>query len=314
MSNQPMSRRTDLYHPDDLVRPSVGEFRNVEDIKNFYNRSGAVSLPPGIPRVPTVKSCYKVYAAKKQDLNMVDIIKACAQESKITYNWRYQKRGTCVGQAASTAAEIVMAVAWLVFDKKFPGRAAVATNYAGSRVEVGGQPGSWDGSNGSWVAEFVSRWGVALLSELGLGDEELDADERLAVQWTASRSGVPDKFEKIARDRPIVNTPLVTEEDELIACMESGNPIVDCSNLIPIDRDTDSTVPVQRSGGHATVFGGIRWVKDTCDILYINSWSEQWGRGGCVWITLKDAMRILAQGDSYAFIGIQGLAPEVPLL
>ena len=241
-------------------------------------------------------------------------IEACAEESKVKYNWRYQKRGTCVGQAASTAAEIVMAVAWLVFDKKFPGRAAVATSYAGSRVEVAGQPGNWDGSNGSWVAEFVTKWGVALLSELGLQEDELDADERLAVQWAASRSGVPDKFEKIARERPIVNAPLVTESDELIACMESGNPVVDCSNLIPVDRDTDNTVPVQRSGGHATVFGGIRWRKDVCDILYINSWSESWGRNGCVWITLNDAMRILSQGDSYAFIGVQGLAPEIPLL
>ena len=201
MSNQPVLRRTDLYRPEDLVRPSVGEFRSVDDIKNFYNRLGAVSLPPGIPRVPTVRSSYKVYAAKKQDLNMVDIIEACAEESKVKYNWRYQKRGTCVGQAASTAAEIVMAVAWLVFDKKFPGRAAVATSYAGSRVEVAGQPGNWDGSNGSWVAEFVTKWGVALLSELGLQEDELDADERLAVQWAASRSGVPDKFEKIARER-----------------------------------------------------------------------------------------------------------------
>jgi hypothetical protein len=212
---------------------------------------------------------------------------------------------------------MVMAVAWLVFDKLIPGRAAVATGYAGSRVEVASQPGGWDGSNGNWIAEFMTKWGVAVLPEIGLGEQELDADERLAVQWASSRAGVPEKFELIAKERPIVRAPQVTTAEELIACLESGNPVIHGSNLIPRDRDTpNTTVSIARSGGHLTVFGAIRWPSGGGDphILYVNSWSDSWGTDGCVWITLQDAVRILNQDDAFAFIGIQGLNPVLPLL
>lgn len=309
-----MERRTDLYNQGDLTRPCVGEFRGIEDIKKFYERGGAL-LPPGTPHSPTVSQCYKLRAPLKQDVDLVEILKAAYAERGVKLKWRYQKRGTCVGQGAATAADMVMAVAWLVFDKKIPGRAAVCTGYAGSRVEVAGQPGGWDGSNGNWIAEFMTKWGVAVLPEIGLDEDELDADERLAVQWAASRAGVPEKFELIAKERPIIRAPQVTSAEELIAAIESGNPVIHGSNLIPRDRDTpNSTVPVARSGGHLTVFGAIRWVGGEPQILYVNSWSDSWGTGGCVWITMADAVRILNQDDAFAFVGIQGLAPAIPLL
>lgn len=309
-----MGRRTDLYQEKDLTRPCVGEFQGLDDIKRFYERGGAI-MAPGTPHSPTVSQCYRLFTAKKQDVDLVEILKAAYDDRKVVLKWRYQKRGTCVGQGAATAADMVMAVAWLVFDKKIPGRAAVATGYAGSRVEVAGQPGGWDGSNGNWIAEFMTKWGVAVLPEIGLGEQELDADERLAVQWAASRAGVPEKFELIAKERPIVRAPQVKTAEELIACLESGNPVIHGSNLIPKDRDTpNTTVPVARSGGHLTVFGAIRWVNGEPQIKYVNSWSEGWGTGGCVWITLGDAVRILNQDDAFAFVGIQGLAPAIPLL
>jgi hypothetical protein len=208
---------------------------------------------------------------------------------------------------------MVMSVAWLIFNKIYAGRAAVATAYAGSRVEVAKRPGRWDGSNGAWVAKFLTDWGVATLEELGLENDELVEDERLALQWCASRSGVPEKFENIARERPIRNAPMVVDQDELIACLESGNPVLDASNLIPDNRDTDDVVPVRRRGGHLTVFGGIRWRNGEPEILYVNSWSRNWGRNGCVWISMRSALSILSQRDSFALIGIQGLDPSLPL-
>lgn len=301
-----MPRKWNLYKPSDLEK-RIGEFKDLDDVKRHYQLIGGLHGTP-TPRL-SLSQAYKIEEPRHQDTNMIEILDACLEEHKVPNKWRYQKRGTCVGQSAATAADIAMAVAWLVFGKKYPGRAAVATSYAGSRVEVAGQPGSWDGSNGSWVAEFVTRWGVTTLEELGLENDELDADERLAVSWTASRSGIPEKFEEISKQKPIANAPLVTTEQELIALMESGNPVVDCSNLIPVDNDTDDVVPVRKSGGHATVFGGIRWRGPKPDILYVNSWSKNWGRNGCVWISIRDALRILAQGDSYGFVGIHGLAP-----
>ena len=53
--------------------------------------------------------------------------------------------------------------------------------------------------------------------------------------------------------------------------MESANPVVHGSNLIPYDRNTNEAVPVRRAGGHLTVFGGIRWRNGVPEILYVNS-------------------------------------------
>jgi len=301
-------RRLDLYHPGDLLRRLVGEFKNRQDIEAYYaNFSGTVQATPK-PQ-PTVSQAYSLYTPKKQDVDFVEILDACLQEHKIPFKWKYQKRGTCVGQTGSMCGDFVMAVAWLVLNKVFPSRTAVATCYTGSRVEVGGQPGSWDGSNGSWMAEFLTEWGIATLKELGLDDTELDEDERLAVQWTARRAGIPDKFELIAKERPIVKAPQVTTIEELVACMESGNPVMECSNLYGYDRDTNDVVPIySQRGGHAQTLGGIRWRSEP-EFKLVNSWSEQWGKNGCVWISARSAQQMLNQGDSYAFIGVQGLEP-----
>lgn len=305
-----MQRRLDLYDPVDLTRKLVDEFVDVKAIKRYYDQvSGLIPAPK--KSVPTVKQAYSLYTPKKQDVDLVEILGACLDEHKMPFKWKYQKRGTCVGQAGSMCADMVMAVAWLVLDKVFPGRCAVATCYTGSRVEVAGRPGSWDGSNGSWMSEFLTEWGIATLQELGLDNSELDEDERLAVRWTATRAGIPDKFELISKERPIVKSPQVTDVDEAIACLESGNPIIECSNLYGQDRNTEDTVSIySQRGGHAQTIGGIRWPRSgDPEFKLVNSWSDSWGYNGWVWISAASLQKMLNQDDSYAFVGVQGLEP-----
>jgi len=303
-------RRLDLYDPADLIRKLIGEFTDLKAIKKYYDQVSGL-VPCAKKSVPTVKQAYSLYTPKRQDVDLVEILGACLDEHKLPFKWRYQKRGTCVGQAGAMCSDLVMAVAWLVLDKVYPGRTAVATCYTGSRVEVAGQVGSWDGSNGSWMSEFLVEWGIATLKELGLGEEELDEDERLAVRWTATRAGIPDKFELIAKERPIVKSPQVTDVEEAIACLESGNPIIECSNLYGQDQDTDNVVGIySQRGGHAQTLAGIRWPKSgDPEFKLTNSWSDTWGRKGSVWISAASAQKMLNQDDSYAFVGVQGLEP-----
>ena len=77
-------------------------------------------------------------------------------------NWRpqYQKRGTCVGQGAKLGADTLEAVFCKVEKADWVGRASVAGMYAGSRDEIAGQPGRWDGPNRSWVAKYVMQYGT----------------------------------------------------------------------------------------------------------------------------------------------------------
>jgi len=310
-----MQRRLDLYSLRELQTPCVGESHR-SYIDWLYNHGGGALAPKQASEYSS-KSLSEILplpmTGKQFDVNLVEIMEAALEEHNLSTQWRNQFRGTCVGQGAATGCDMVMAVRWLVDFYRVPGRAAVATAYAGSRVEIAGKPGRWDGSNGEWVAAFLSHYGVAVLSELGLESDELVEDERLALSWCASRHGVPEKFEKIAMERPIMSAPLVVTAEELIACLNAGNPVLDASNLIPANRNTDSVVPLTGRGGHLTVFGGIRWVNGEPEILYVNSWGRNWGRNGCVWITMRDALRILAQRDSYGLIGVQGLDPSLPL-
>ena len=304
-------RRLDLYTPSDLEERLVAEFANLNAVKDYYAKMSGLAPITKKSVAPSVKQAYNLYTPKKQDVDLVEILNVCLTEHKIPFKWRYQKRGTCVGQAGAMCSDLVMAVAWLVLEKVFPSRTAVATCYTGSRVEVARQPGSWDGSNGSWMSEFLTQWGIATLKELGLDEEELDEDERLAVRWTSMRAGIPDKFELISKERPIVNSPQVKDIEEAIACLESGNPIIECSNLYGTDQDTDNVVRVySQRGGHAQTLAGIRWPRSgDPEFKLTNSWSDGWGRNGSVWISAKDAQRMLDQDDSYSFVGVQGLEP-----
>lgn len=244
------------------------------------------------------------------------------------YKSQYQRRGTCVGQSHKTGADITLAVARYVCGMKFPGRCAVATVYAGSRVEIGRSPGRWDGSNGSWAAEWYTQYGVVLLSELNLPEDSLGEDENLATSWAASREGVPQKFEEAAHRRPITNAPLVTTPEEVRAALRGLNFVNICSSLIPGGRrNSDGVSRMGRQGGHSTGIVGCRrlrggeWV-----YAYMQSWGP-WASGPYGWskfdpqeefshcivdITEGDLSAVLRSRDCYALIGPQGLEPVDP--
>lgn len=249
------------------------------------------------------------------------LLHAIRQNHAATWKPQFQNRGTCVGQAGKLAADSCLAVNHLVFGRVWPGPACVAGMYAGSRVDVAGRPGRWDGSNGSWLAKWAtSRGGVLLMSDINLPWQTLAADERLAVAWTASRAGVPTAREEEAKDNPITRAPLVTTFEEAAAAIENLGVVVNCSNLIPSGRrDRHGFSPVRRSGGHATVFWAVRRNPD--GLLYENSWSGEWASAnwewrfpddqppGAVWVDRNDSDAILRQRDSYAFFGVGGFAP-----
>lgn len=238
---------------------------------------------------------------------------------KAGIRWRpqYQKRGTCVGQGYKLGGDTVLAKHAVLFGKKFPGRCAVAGTYPGGRVDVAGQPGSWDGSNGSWTIEWVLKWGLLLLNGVGLTEDSRDEDERLALRWCASRQGVPAAEETLAKKRPIRYGPRVRQARECAKILQAGNPVVECSNLIASGRrDRNGFSPVSRSGGHCQLVWAVRF--NPMGFLIQNSWSEDWGSGpkwpddqpdGSVWVDEGEMQAILNQGDTYAMIDAGGLEP-----
>lgn len=240
--------------------------------------------------------------------------------------WRcqFQKRGTCVGQGAKQIGDGLLALDYVLHGRPFPGRCAVAGMYPGSRVDVAGRPGTWDGSTGSWVTKWATeRGGLLLLKHIGLPEDSLDEDERLAVKWCASREGVPTDLEDDARERVVAVGTLCRSTEELTAGLNAGGLLLQCSNLIASGRrDSRGYSPVRRSGGHCQVTDSCRGIqgRDSEGFWQQNSWDASWGSGGRyqdddppggVWIDRDGLQAQLNQRDSYLWFGVNGpLAPD----
>jgi hypothetical protein len=247
---------------------------------------------------------------------------------------QYQEWGTCVGQSHAFLSTITVGVSSLLSGLRFPGRIAVAPIYAGSRVEIGKNPGTWEGSVGSWAAQWLTKYGCVTYRELGHDDNPKDdkawlktmkADETQAMKWTASRDGVPPATEQTSRLMPIQHAPLVQTVDEVKAALTNLTPVNICCLVHP-SQSLDSkgvSTSVRRGGGHSTgiigqYFDGSQWWFD-----HVNSWWYYYKGGFCRPGNKRDAQfkgavnrineqtlqAMLQERDSYALVGVQGLEP-----
>lgn len=253
------------------------------------------------------------------------------------FRWwpQYQENGTCVGQSHAAISTVVMGISSLLSGLKFPGRVAVAPIYAGSRVDIGKNPGRWEGSTGSWAAQWLTSFGPVTYRELGHNDnpasdkewlETMRKDEQQAMAWTASKEGVPKATESTAKLRPILHAPLVQTVDEVKAALTNLTPINLCGQLHPSQACDDRGVSknVSRGGGHSTAIvgqycdGAGKWWFD-----FLNSWWFYYKGGYCrtenkldmqfkgtVTRISEQSLRLwLQERDSYALVGVQGLEP-----
>lgn len=241
------------------------------------------------------------------------------------YQWRpqFQQHGTCVGQGWKLGADTLLAIQYMIGRRdgartQFPGRASVASLYAGGRVESAGQPGRWDGSNGDWTADFVKNFGVGLLVDLSLPEDARDEDEQLAVQWAADRNGIPQKFEDMCKSRPCKSTVVVRSFDEAAIAIQNLCPVPNCSDLIPSGPlDKDGFFTQMDRGGHCQLFWGVRY--DKPGLWQQNSWGENFGARkigetypgdsptGGGWVKPQWVDDILGQNDSHAISDVQGI-------
>lgn len=279
-------------------------------------------------RNPTARFCNinggALMNAQPRDIFLPQyLLKACRETYGKDWRWKpqYQKHGTCVGQSHKTGTDITMGVNRFISGIKFEGRAAVAPIYAGSRVEIGGWVGRGDGSNGSWAAEWLTKYGVVLLKELNLPEDSTDTDEDMARAWTARSEGVPAQYEAIAKTKPIKNAAQVKTPEEVRAALWGLNYVNICTNLIPgSQRSADGTSRMSNQGGHSTGIVGCRQTGSGWVYAYLQSWGD-WARGFYPWtkfdpfnefacaivdISESDLSRVLREQDSYALSGVSG--------
>jgi hypothetical protein len=149
--------------------------------------------------------------------------------------------------------------------------AATEAIYALSRVEVGGQRGSYsDGSVGAWAAKAVSEHGTLsrkYLQSKGLGGAY---DPRRAKEWGAK--GLPDDLEPDAKLHLIKTVSLVTSFDQAAALIQNGYPVAICSNRgFTMERDSQGFCRPSGVWNHCMLLVGVRFDRPGCCI------SQSWG-------------------------------------
>lgn len=305
--------------------------RPIFDIEGFY-RSGKVDMTLRREAMKYARENPDKY--KRASYYVADRIEESNYRRRNVFLWRYldaslggrdkwrpqhQRRGTCVGQGAKLGCDDLLAINHRFGGGRWVGRSSVAAAYAGSRVDIGKQPGRWDGSTGFWVVQWLIKFGIVTLDELGLADDSLTEDENLAVQWAASRDGVPREYEILAREKPIVDTYVCETPDEAAVALDSGSLLLICSNLIASGRrDRYGVSPLQNAGGHCQLVrakfydenGRRLWTEQ-------NSWGK-WGSGpkfpddmpdGAVNLDDQSLARQLRSGDCHIITGVRGLEP-----
>ena len=306
-----------------------GAFHDRAHQKDFAAKSAAPLYAAAAPNVMDRKPLTNVFLPRYMVLGM-----RSKYGKNYKYRPQYQEEGTCVGQSHSSIATIALAINALLSGLKCRGRAAVAPIYAGSRVDIGKNPGTWQGSTGSWAAEWLTKYGIVLLESMDLGDnpatdkewlETMRKDEQLGMRWTASRDGVPAEKEDQARLLPIRQAPLVTTVEEVRAAISNLTPVNVCGQVHPSQKcdAKGRSVSLTRGGGHSTCIVGIEYDGKEWWYDHMNSWWYYYTGGFCrpgnpidlqfkgvvTRISERQLSAWLTERDSYAMVGVQGLEP-----
>jgi hypothetical protein len=185
--------------------------------------------------------------------------------------------------------------------------------YALSRVEVGGQRGSYsDGSVGAWAAKAVTQFGTLSrkhLEKLGLSGAY---SGQRAKEWGAR--GLPDNLEPAAREHLITDMTPVRSFLDAAWHIQNYRVVAVCSNVgfengrgrgAITERDSQGFATARGTWPHCMLFVSVRW--DRPGLLMLNQWPKSSVAGPLVhdqppvswWVDADTVDRMLRQNDSY---------------
>lgn len=183
---------------------------------------------------------------------------------------------------------------------------ATEATYAFSRVEIGGQRGSYsDGSVGAWAAEAAKRLGYLSRPYLQSKGLSPSYDKNRAKDWGAN--GVPDQFEPDARLHLCKAVAQVNSFEEAATFIQNGYPVAVCSDQgFTMTRNPDGFCRPSGTWNHCMLFMAYR--SDKPGLCCSQSWGGMVPDGplaleqpdNTFWVDPNTVNRMLKQGDSFA--------------
>lgn len=234
------------------------------------------------------------------------------------YNVRTQAIGDCVSFGYAGGVDIVKCVQSILGSYgQWVAETCTEYIYGTSRVEIGGgQLGNGDGSNGSWAAAAVEKYGTLLRIKYGNTDLTQYSGQR-AKNW--GYRGVPDELEPIGKEHCIRTTSLVTTYEDACDLIYNGYPIAVCSNQgFSSVRDNNGFARPQGSWGHCMLVHGYDDSFSKPGVLIQNSWGPDWISGpkredqpdGSFWCDAQTFQHMLNGQDSFALSNFDDYPPQ----
>lgn len=224
--------------------------------------------------------------------------------------------GSCVGQGASGATEMMLGVDIALGNAKGYEHISAAAIYAMSR-EVGNFLGNQDGSTGADAAKAMMDFGHLSCKEAGDDNFDTRVGPPLCKKW--GRSGVPKDLRSLFRK--VKTASRVRTPEEMRAAIINGYPVTIASSVGfkgkgGHKRDADGFCYAGGTWAHQMFVGAYR--ADKKAFLVFNSWGPNMPTGpkslgqpdGTFWITWKDMQRITSSGECYALSGFDGYKPQ----
>jgi len=246
-------------------------------------------------------------------------------------SWNQSSIGSCVSHGTGRAAQDTILVQCLLGQSQWPGfEVAREPIYGGSRVEVGGNRGSYqDGSVGAWAAKWINLWGVLLYKKYEQYDLSDGYNVQRCKQWGAN--GVPDSLEPVAKLYPIKTVSLITSVENARDALVNGYPIAICGSLgRTMKRQPGGWCRVSGTWYHSQELRGVCVVKGNKPaFVYQNSWGDYLGSEnntvqlesgrevtlpeGCYLSDFDSVARELRQEDTFSFSHADGFpAQDLP--
>jgi hypothetical protein len=220
--------------------------------------------------------------------------------------------GSCVSFGTASAIEHTMLTEIMAGQPEEFRELCQEEIYGGSRVEIGRNQISGDGSIGAWAAEFVTKYGVLARAVYDSLDLTKYSESRCR-DW--GRNGVPDLLEPECRKHPVKTASLVRNWDEAKKALSSGFGIAVSSDRgFTMTRDQDGFAKPLGEWGHCMGLIGYQTGRREGGFL-LNSWGDDahTGPSGAgdpppsgFWADASVVEKMLKQGDSWAFSAVDG--------
>ena len=233
----------------------------------------------------------------------------------IKYKPAKQAIGDCVSFATAHCIDHLAVTEIVNGDREeFKYRQSTEYIYGISRVQIGGGRLRGDGSNGSWAAKGIQKYGTVGRTKLPYGVDLTKYSGNRARDW--GRKGPPKTTLATGKEHIVTNYSLCQSVGDVCDALANDNPVNVCSSQgFSGKRNKYGICKPSGSWSHSMAIVAVDTKHKYPSVFILNSWGtgyisgpkryeEDWNEG--FWCELDVLERMVKRRDTFAYSGFNG--------